>query len=171
LRYVLLFQFECDNSEPISSLIRWTHDKCLPFSIRWDQLKPYHFKLKGNYNASNNIGSSGPFVSSRFGSGIDARRKLNIMQHQHQQFASLHSNQASLLFPVTNPPTYYQPQTMPMTSTQSGATHPSSSFGVRLSAGSNPPGQNAVDLGSNTSQSASLGSSSAGQGSSNQVPG
>ena len=93
------------------------------------------------------------------------------MQHQHQQFASLHSNQASLLFPVTNPPTYYQPQTMPMTSTQSGATHPSSSFGVRLSASSNPPGQSAVDLGSNTSQSASLGSSSVGQGSSNQVPG
>ena len=35
-------------------------------------------------------GAGGPFISSRFGSGIDARRKLTIMQHQHQQFANMH---------------------------------------------------------------------------------
>ena len=46
-----------------------------------------------NYYSANVVGGSGPFVSSRFGSGIDARRKLNIMQHQHQQFATLHLNQ------------------------------------------------------------------------------
>ena len=36
-------------------------------------------------------GGGGPFVSSRFGSGIDARRKLTIMQHQHQQFANVNN--------------------------------------------------------------------------------
>jgi hypothetical protein len=34
-------------------------------------------------------GGGGPFISSRFGSGIDARRKLTIMQHQHQQFSNM----------------------------------------------------------------------------------
>lgn len=35
---------------------------------------------------------TGPFLSSRFGSGIDARRKLTIMQHQHQQFQHMHTS-------------------------------------------------------------------------------
>ncbi len=32
--------------------------------------------------------SSSSYTSSRFGSGIDARRKLNIMQHQHLQYVN-----------------------------------------------------------------------------------
>ncbi len=36
---------------------------------------------------SGGSGSGGPLLSFRFGSGIDDRRKLTIMQHQNQQFS------------------------------------------------------------------------------------
>ena len=45
-----------------------------------------------NYYSNINVITGGPFLS-RFNSSVDARRKLTIMQHQHQQFANIHSNQ------------------------------------------------------------------------------
>jgi hypothetical protein len=59
--------------------------------------------LTNYFNSSSNAASNtsshvnyaigtGPFLSSRFGSGIDARRKLTIMQHQHQQFQNMHTS-------------------------------------------------------------------------------
>lgn len=51
------------------------------------------------------VGGGGPFISSRFGSGIDARRKLTIMQHQHQQFSSLNATGSSHPSIISSNPT------------------------------------------------------------------
>lgn len=120
-----------------------------------------------NYYGSNNTGGSGPFISSRFGSGIDARRKLNIMQHQHQQFANTHSNQL-------NAPSYHQNQPPP-SSVNSQASissnQQSSGFGTRASSSANNAATNTTDSipTPNTSQPPPSSSTVTNQQSSNQV--
>jgi len=100
------------------------------------------------YYSSNNLVGGGPFISSRFGSGIDARRKLNIMQHQHQQFANMHLNQSyqhynpnSIQIASNN---YYQPQNLQASSSGSsqGSTNQvGTSFGISsISRSSNASG-------------------------------
>ena len=120
-----------------------------------------------NYYTSNNMigAGAGLFVSSRFGSGIDARRKLNIMQHQHQQFASMHLSQHQYnqnVFTTNLAPNYYQQQQQAPASSSSHQQSGSSGFGssrsnaIMSSSGNTSAGLSANNNNNNTTSSADL---------------
>ena len=126
-----------------------------------------------NYYSNNMVaGGTGPFVSSRFGSGIDARRKLNIMQHQHQQFANIQQHTTTPSIPSNS--NYYAnqappPPPIPNTVPSSANTFPARSSSSSVAASQDlivnpntnqppPAPANTAPIGQSSNQTATLAS-------------